>query len=102
MKHLSESVESLRANLERLLRLHNALKNENDILKNQIDAQRRGIGEKNKQIEALEHQMDLLKASQAVASNMDDDAPDPERREIRSRINDLIKEVDRAIARLQD
>ncbi len=102
MNATQEQLQVLRANLDRLVRSHQAVLSENDILKQQVDAQRRGLADKNKKIEELEKQFDIVKTAQTiVAAGTGDNLPE-DKAEVKKRINELIKEVDNCIAMLND
>lgn len=97
---MQEQLQSIKNNLDRLLRSYHAVKSENDILKSQLEAQRRGLHDKNKRIEELEKQFELLKTAQAIAHNDTPMDTDEGKSAMKKRINDLIKEVDNCIAQL--
>lgn len=97
----SEKLQLLKSNVERLLRSFQAVQQENDILKQQIEAIRRGSAEKTKRIEALEQQAELQKTAQTIANIARNEDGD-DKTEVRKRINDLIKEVDNCIAMLSE
>jgi len=91
-----QQLQILKANLERLLRNFTAVKNENEMLKQQIDAQRKALAEKNQKLSQLDEQLSLAKTSRLIADaeplNREDKS------EVKQRINELIKEVDKCIA----
>jgi hemerythrin-like domain-containing protein len=102
-------LNALKTNLERLLRSHTALKNENDILKNQIVAQRKAMIEKNTRIAEIEQQILMLKSAHTVSKQLTENALQQDimqndtlasREEVKQKINALIREVDRCIALL--
>ncbi|MFI5172922.1 MAG: hypothetical protein ACHQFW_11055 [Chitinophagales bacterium] len=95
-------LQMVRGNLERLLRSYQAIKHENEILKSQIDAQRRGLADKNKKIDDLEKQIDLIKTAQNIAQHEPGSEPSPGRTEMKRKINELIRDVDDCIAMLND
>lgn len=102
MNTTQEQLQVLRSNLDRLLRSHQAILSENDMLKQQVDAQRRGLADKNKKIEELEKQFEIVKTAQSIAtSGSVADLPE-DKVEVKKRINELIKEVDNCIAMLND
>ena len=67
MSATQEQLQALRTNLDRLLRSYQAVKGENEILKQQVDAQRRGLADKNRKIEELEKQFEIVKTAQSIA-----------------------------------
>lgn len=98
-----DKLQVLRTNLERLLRSHNAVLRENDLLKQQIEALRKNVSDKNKRIEALEEQAELQKTAAGLAtlaSGQPGDEVNADKEEMRKRITDLIKEVDNCISML--
>lgn len=102
MNATQEQLQVLRTNLDRLVRSYQAVKGENEILKQQVDAQRRGLADKNKKIEELEKQFEVVKTAQTiVAAGVGEDLPE-NKAEVKKRINELIKEVDNCIAMLND
>ncbi|MBK7442258.1 MAG: hypothetical protein IPL12_23390 [Bacteroidetes bacterium] len=102
MNATQEQLQVLRSNLDRLLRSHQAVISENDILKQQVDAQRRGLADKNKKIEELEKQFEIVKTAQTIVAAGSGDNQPEDKAEVKKRINELIKEVDNCIAMLND
>ncbi len=102
MNATQEQLQVLRSNLDRLLRSHQAVISENDILKQQVDAQRRGLADKNKKIEELEKQFEIVKTAQTIVAAGSGDNQSEDKAEVKKRINELIKEVDNCIAMLND
>ena len=102
MSATQEQLQALRTNLDRLLRSYQAVKGENEILKQQVDAQRRGLADKNRQIEELEKQFEIVKTAQSIAISSNGNELPEDKAEVKKRINELIKEVDNCIAMLND
>ena len=100
MTPAEEKLHSVQQNLTRLLRMHTALEQENALLKNQIEAQRKGFAEKNKKIEELEKQLELIKTAQAIAQHDTREESPEARSAMRKQINELIKEIDKCISLL--
>ncbi|MFN0276501.1 MAG: hypothetical protein ACKVPJ_12190 [Chitinophagales bacterium] len=107
MSEAISQLNSIKANLERLLRNYTALKNENSILKNQIDAQRKAMADKNLKISEIEQQLSLLKTAQSISKQISgvEVSQAGENHTIgnqaaKQKINELIKEVDKCIALL--
>lgn len=96
MSETHDQLIQLKANLDRLLRNFTAVKNENDLLKQQIDAQRKSLADKNHKISELDQQLSLSKTSKLLTDT--DDLSKQDKSEVRQKINDLIKEVDKCIA----
>jgi len=102
MNKTHEQLQALQANLDRLLRSFQAISAENAMLKQQVDAQRKGLTDKNKKIDELEKQFEIVKTAQSIAT-MGSSKDQPESKtEVKKRINELIKEVDNCIAMLND
>ena len=101
-KETEAKLQSIKQSLDRLLRSYQALKSENEILKSQLEAQRRTSGDKNKKIEELEKQLTLIQTAQSIAHMNDAGEENGDRSEMKKKINDLIKEVDNCIAMLND
>lgn len=99
---MQEKLQEINRNLERLLRNFQAIKSENDILKNQLEAQRKSAHEKNNTIDALEKQVQLIKTVQNIAGNEQEGDASDGKTEMKKKINELIKEVDNCIALLND
>jgi Holliday junction resolvasome RuvABC endonuclease subunit len=98
----ADKIQLLKANVERLLRSFQAVQRENEILKQQMDAVRKGSAEKTKKIEALEQQLDMQKTAHSIANIAQLEEGSGDKTEVRKRINDLIKEVDNCIALLNE
>lgn len=96
MSETNEQLIQLKANLERLLRNFTAVKNENDLLKQQIDAQRKALAEKNHRISDLDQQLSMSKTSKLITET--EDLSKQDKTEVRHKINELIREVDKCIA----
>ena len=99
---MQEQLQNIKGNLDRLLRNYHAVKNENDILKSQLDAQRKTTHDKNKKIEELEKQIELIKTVQSIAEGATGEESNPGKAEMKKKINELIREVDNCIALLND
>jgi predicted nucleic acid-binding Zn-ribbon protein len=102
MNTTQEQLQALRANLDRLLRSFQAVGAENEMLKQQVDAQRRGLADKNKRIEEMEKQFEMVKTAQTIAAIGTSEESPETKAEVKKRINELIKEVDNCIAMLND
>lgn len=98
----TEKLQQLKSNLDRLLRSYQAVQRENDLLKQQIEALRKSVSDKNKKIEGLEEQLEMQRTAASIAhiGQMEEGSGDKE--EVRKRINELIKEVDNCIAMLNE
>jgi len=99
MSETQQQLHQLKANLERLLRNFTAVRNENDMLKQQIEAQRKALTEKNNKIGELDQQLSLAKTSKMLTEN--ETLTREDKSEVRQKINELIKEVDKCIAMME-
>lgn len=93
MENLKQNIASLKNGLERLVRNHTALKSENEILKNQLEALRQALAEKNGQMTELTRQLNAMKTAQGLngMNNSEDKTA------VKQQINAFIKEIDRCI-----
>lgn len=98
----TEKLAMLKANLERLLRNYQAIQRENGMLKEQIEAVRKSVQERNKKIESLEDQLNMQRTVSSIAAipQLQEGLGDKE--DVKKRINELIKEVDSCIALLNE
>ncbi len=96
MSETQQQLHELKANLERLLRNFTAVKNENEMLKQQIDAQRKALADKNHKLADLDEQLSLSKTSKLITES--EELSREDKTEVRHKINELIKEVDKCIA----
>jgi len=99
---MQEQLQNIKGNLDRLLRNYHALRNENEILKSQLEAQRKTTIDKNNKIGELEKQIALIKTVQTIAEGTTGEESNPGKAEMKKKINELIKEVDNCIALLND
>jgi len=95
-----EKLEELQNNLDRLLRVHHAVSSENELLKQQLDAVRKSITEKNKMIAGLEAQLEIQRTAGSIAHALSVPEDGEDKEEMRKRLNELIREVDNCIALL--
>ncbi|HPR28042.1 MAG TPA: hypothetical protein PLI03_01735 [Chitinophagales bacterium] len=102
MKEITDSLKSIRANADRLLRLLQASRQETALLKNQLDTLRAQVAEKNQAIDQLRKEMDVLKTAQLIRLQDHEPAESTEdQEEVKRRINTYIKEIDSCIRRLE-
>lgn len=87
-------LDNLKLKVERLIVLHERLKNENQQLKSDNKKLEKTIVEQKKEILYLNDKVKLLKLAKAAAKEGDD------RRQMKLMINDLIREIDSCIAQL--
>jgi len=99
---MQEQLQNIKGNLDRLLRNYHALRNENEILKSQLEVQRKTTIDKNNKIGELEKQIALIKTVQTIAEGTTGEESNPGKAEMKKKINELIKEVDNCIALLND
>lgn len=110
MSEAIHQLNSIKANLDRLLRNYTALRNENAILKNQLEAQRKALAGKNVKITDIEQQLNSLKTAQQISRQLLSSESTSSKEEItgegraamKHKINELIKEVDKCIALLNN
>lgn len=102
MKDLQQHISSIRGNIDRLLRLYQAMRQENKLLKVQVDTLRSQVAEKNQVIEQLKTDMDVLKTANAIRSaEVDEHSLSEEQKEVRKKINEYIREIDSCIKKLE-
>ncbi len=100
MREMQQQLLSVKNKLEELLRSYTVLKNENEILKNQADAQRNSLAEKSHKIQHLEQQLAALKTAKAITGA--GEANKEDKSYIRQTVNELIREVDKCIVTLNN
>lgn len=102
MKDLQQHISSIRGNIDRLLRLYQAMRQENKLLKVQVDTLRSQVAEKNQVIEQLKTDMDVLKTANVIRSaEVDEHSLSEEQKEVRKKINEYIREIDSCIKKLE-
>ena len=98
MNNLKEDIASLKNGLERLVRNHAALKSENEINKNQLEALRQALAEKNMQLAELQRQLSVIK----TANSLSGVGESQDKTAVKSQINEFIREIDRCIELLNN
>jgi chromosome segregation ATPase len=102
MRDLQQHISSIRGNIDRLLRLYQAMRQENKLLKTQVDTLRSQVAEKNQTIEQLKAEMDVIKTAHAIRGNeLDENSLSEEQKEVRKKINEYIREIDACIKKLE-
>lgn len=87
-------LEDLKQNIERLIALYEAQKQENQLLAEELGKSRQTVESYKKQISELERQVDNLKLTQAFTSSGDNASA-------KEKIEKLIKEIDKCISLLE-
>ncbi|PSL33445.1 hypothetical protein [Chitinophaga ginsengisoli] len=98
---LEQYIQRIDDKLHLLLKKLQQVQAENVLLKEQLQAQEETLAARDETIEALENKLHLAKmavATQGTPSSREDD--EEFRKEMRTKINDYIKEIDRCIALL--
>jgi predicted nucleic acid-binding Zn-ribbon protein len=98
---LEQSIQRIEDKLQLLVKKLQQVQGENALLKEQIQTQEDIITAHQANIEALENKLHLAKmagATQGAPTNREDD--EEFKKEMRNKINDYIREIDRCIALL--
>lgn len=98
MNNLKENISSLKSGLERLIRNHTALKSEYEINKNQLDALRQALAEKNMQLAELQRQLNVMKTASSLSGSVETQ----DKTAVKQQINEFIREIDRCIELLNN
>ena len=101
MENMEETVTRIRRNMERLARHLQAMEQENQVLKAQLDALRQQVADKSGHIEELKHQQQVLDAARQIGEQEEEEGADENRAELRKMINAYIREIDACIRRLE-
>lgn len=96
MSKLVSSVESLEANLKKLISNYELLKMEHKDLKFQFDSTSKTVSELNSEIERLQQENKTLRTANAMLGSTE------YKRETKLKINSLIKEIDSCIIQLAE
>ena len=95
MTDLDVHIKRIQEKLERLLKQHNDLQKENNLLKKEIERSARQAVVNHQTIETLRQQVEVLKISSGNWNEND-------KKEFEKRINHYIKEIDKCIALLSE
>lgn len=98
MNNLKENISSLRSGLEKLIRNHTILKSEYEINKNQLDALRQALAEKNNQLAELQRQLNVMKTANSLSGSVET----KDKTAVKQQINEFIREIDRCIELLNN
>ncbi|MBK6730185.1 MAG: hypothetical protein IPG60_04185 [Bacteroidetes bacterium] len=98
MNNLKENISSLKSGLERLIRNHTVLKSEYEINKNQLDALRQALAEKNMQLAELQRQLNVMKTANSLSGSVET----KDKTAVKQQINEFIREIDRCIELLNN
>lgn len=94
MDKLSGTVESLKSKIERLVSLHNALERENAGLLQEKQELEKKIEQKDAEIFKLEERNKQIKLAKSISDTNENSL------DIKLRINELVREIDKCIALL--
>lgn len=92
MKDLSILVSSLRKKTEKLIEKHQSILHKNKILSEEILKLKEELIQKNQQIEAVENKLTLLKLAKGVGNESTKD--------VKLKINEMVREIDKCIAKI--
>lgn len=94
MSDISERTEILKTNLLKVADKLKALEEDNRGLRSELEAVRGELRDKNARIEALTEDFNRMKLAKAVVTSTGDKA------EMKFKVNEMVKEIDRCIALL--
>jgi len=94
MSEISSRTGDVRAKLLRIADRMKALQGENDRLKHELASLKSGISEKETRIAALTEEYNRMKLAKSVV------AASGEKAEMKFRVNEMVKEIDKCIALL--
>lgn len=94
MSETSERTEALKATMLKAAAKMKALEEENRGLKSELDAVKGALRDKNLRIEALTEDFNRMKLAKSVVTSTGDKA------EMKFKVNEMVKEIDRCIALL--
>lgn len=95
-KALSGTTDALKIKIEKLIHLHKSLQEENRQLKQDNSDLKNRLSVHSDEIKALQQKQVVLKLSNTIGRN------DEKKTEVKRKINELIKEIDRCIAMLNN
>jgi len=96
MENLDSYINDLTVRVERLARTQSDLRNENTELKSRNDELEQLVTQQKNALTELEEQNKVVKIAKAVTEDDDD------RKEQRKRLNELVREIDKCIALLNN
>jgi predicted nucleic acid-binding Zn-ribbon protein len=95
MSDLGHTLTSLQSKIEKLVHLHKKAKDDIAKIGHEKDELEKVILEKDVQIAALEERIKVLKLAKTISSTNDNNITD-----IKYKINELVREIDKSIALL--
>jgi archaellum component FlaC len=94
MSSVAQRLDSLKEGLNKIQRNMNRLKQDNDQLRKKLSDAETALKEKSEKLSDLEREYERLKLAKALVSKSGDKA------EMKFRVNELVKEIDKCIALL--
>jgi len=95
MNTTEQHLKRIQDKLQQLLKVHAAMKKENETLKDEIASAQQKLSEQKKNTDELKQQISVMKLNAGEMKEAD-------KKEFEKRINNYIKEIDRCIALLGD
>lgn len=96
MDNLNTYINGLAGKVEKLVKAQEGLRDENAVLKRRNEELERLVSEQKNALSELEEQNKVVKIAKAVTDD------DEDRKEQRKRLNELVREVDKCIALLNN
>ncbi len=96
MTTLSKSIESLESALNEVLDSHHSLSQENLKMKEQLLSAEQSLKERSKQVEELKEKLKVI----SLAKRFDGEESD-DKKELKLKINEMMRELDKCIAVLK-
>ena len=96
MANNTEKLDSLEKKVKKLIALHNELVSENKILKKELEELKKGNAEDDSKVEKKRRGRPVRNADESSNINFEDN------KEMRKLINELVEEIDKNIAKLED
>ena len=102
MESIQQRLSAIKVNIERLVRNLQAARQENKLLKTQLETLRMQVTEKTKAMEQMKEELDLLKTAHAInTTTMEQGELSEEQKAVRKKINEYIREIDACIKKLE-
>ena len=96
MENITSNLETISGKIEKLIHLHNSLKEQNQSLLIEKQELLKKINFQDKEINQLNENFKVLKITKVLAGT----APDEINADAKSKINELVREIDKCIALL--
>ncbi len=97
---IEQYIQNIEDKLQQLFKKLQQSQEDNALLRGQVQQQRDELQQQQQTIEALDEKLKLAKIATATQGNGLSEDEDAFRREVRGKINDYIREIDRCIALL--